>query len=165
MHTKIRTNDTCCHSRDPNTLVLSALSTVLTQSHGLNRDKHIWGPFSSCISRSSIASIAKQDFSQPCQSPNPRTYTVVYPSMMTVKPQDSRPRPSRQRSGTACIDCRRRKLRCDGIEPQCGACRDSGLECTATQHVAPRGPKKGHIRNLQTRLGELGTLREDIRIR
>ncbi|KAJ5192263.1 hypothetical protein N7449_008405 [Penicillium cf. viridicatum] len=33
----------------------------------------------------------------------------------------------RQRPGPACDECRRRKLRCDGQQPQCGVCQDTDI--------------------------------------
>ncbi|KAF2729918.1 hypothetical protein EJ04DRAFT_587531 [Polyplosphaeria fusca] len=61
------------------------------------------------------------------------------------------PRP-RQQAGLACDECRRRKLRCDREQPQCGICRDSGVVCNRTTTRQPRGPKKGHLRALQSRI-------------
>lgn len=57
----------------------------------------------------------------------------------------------RQRPGAACEECRRRKLRCDGQQPQCGVCLDTGVLCAVTQRGV-RGPKKGHLKALKTRV-------------
>ncbi|EOD53046.1 putative fungal specific transcription factor domain protein [Neofusicoccum parvum UCRNP2] len=59
---------------------------------------------------------------------------------------------SRQQAGLACDECRRRKLRCDRGQPHCGACRESGVVCNRTSTRQPRGPKKGHLRALQSRI-------------
>ncbi|KAL4866976.1 hypothetical protein BDV12DRAFT_128559 [Aspergillus spectabilis] len=60
----------------------------------------------------------------------------------------------RQHRAIACDECRRRKVRCDGQQPQCGVCRDSGSLCAATQRGA-RGPKKGYITELKNRVVQL----------
>ncbi|KAL1642554.1 hypothetical protein SLS58_005322 [Diplodia intermedia] len=59
---------------------------------------------------------------------------------------------SRQQAGLACDECRRRKLRCDRGQPSCGVCRESGAVCNRTTARQPRGPKKGHLRALQSRI-------------
>lgn len=58
-----------------------------------------------------------------------------------------------ERVTAACEECRRRKLRCDGREPQCGVCRDSGASCEYNTTRAPRGPKKGYFQELKERIG------------
>lgn len=60
----------------------------------------------------------------------------------------------RQRPGAACDECRRRKLRCDGQQPQCSVCRDTEVVCEVTQRSA-RGPKKGHLKALKNRVAYL----------
>jgi Fungal Zn(2)-Cys(6) binuclear cluster domain len=59
---------------------------------------------------------------------------------------------SRQRPGSACEECRRRKLRCDR-QPQCGNCVEAGVVCTTTTVRPARGPKKGHLKALKGRIG------------
>ncbi|EED13248.1 conserved hypothetical protein [Talaromyces stipitatus ATCC 10500] len=61
---------------------------------------------------------------------------------------------SRQRPGSACEECRRRKLRCDR-QPQCGNCIDAGVVCTTTTVRPARGPKKGHLKALKGRIATL----------
>lgn len=65
----------------------------------------------------------------------------------------SPPTQSRQKPGAACEECRRRKLRCDRQQPQCGTCVEDGVECTFSQSHSSRGPKRGHLKLLQTRIG------------
>ncbi|KAL2831658.1 fungal-specific transcription factor domain-containing protein [Aspergillus pseudoustus] len=60
---------------------------------------------------------------------------------------------SRQRPGSACEECRRRKVRCDRQRPQCQVCFESGLECKISTTRLPRGPRKGQLRTLRTRIG------------
>ncbi|KFA71414.1 hypothetical protein S40288_04300 [Stachybotrys chartarum IBT 40288] len=59
----------------------------------------------------------------------------------------------RQQPGSACDECRRRKLRCDRRKPQCLACVNSGITCTTRNDCAPRGPKKGHLNALREKIG------------
>ncbi|KAL4882438.1 fungal-specific transcription factor domain-containing protein [Aspergillus karnatakaensis] len=62
---------------------------------------------------------------------------------------------ARQRPGSACEECRRRKVRCDRQRPQCQVCYESGLECKISTTRLPRGPRKGQLRTLRTRIGRL----------
>ena len=57
----------------------------------------------------------------------------------------------RQRASTACDECRRRKLRCDGRQPQCGLCQETGFICEVTER-GTRGPKKGYMKSLKDRV-------------
>ncbi|KND93706.1 putative transcriptional regulatory protein [Tolypocladium ophioglossoides CBS 100239] len=64
-------------------------------------------------------------------------------------------RQKRQKPGTACEECRRRKLRCDRAQPQCGLCRASGLTCQVPVARPPRGPKRGYLKTIRARLSAL----------
>ncbi|CBF86054.1 hypothetical protein AN2036.2 [Aspergillus nidulans FGSC A4] len=61
----------------------------------------------------------------------------------------------RQQPGIACEECRRRRIRCDRIRPQCTACATSGVECIVRDSCPPRGPRKGYLKTLQKRIEEL----------
>ncbi|KNG85002.1 hypothetical protein ANOM_007809 [Aspergillus nomiae NRRL 13137] len=63
----------------------------------------------------------------------------------------------RQRTGRACEECRRRKLRCDGQQPRCGVCVESGVPCEVNSQRALRGPKKGYLKALRNRVALLET--------
>ncbi|KAK4464462.1 hypothetical protein QBC42DRAFT_295095 [Cladorrhinum samala] len=65
------------------------------------------------------------------------------------------PRPSRQADGLACDECRARKLRCDRVRPTCGTCANLGVTCTPNTTRQPRGPRKGHMKALQSRIAAL----------
>lgn len=65
----------------------------------------------------------------------------------------------RQRPGPACDECRRRKLRCDGQQPQCGTCQETDIVCEVTPR-GTRGPKKGHLKALKSRVEELEAMLE-----
>ncbi|KAK7698267.1 hypothetical protein SLS64_012733 [Diaporthe eres] len=70
--------------------------------------------------------------------------------------QRTRPR---QKPGAACEECRRRKLRCDRRQPQCGSCQSTGVPCHTTTVRAARGPKPGYLKDLKARIAALeGTL-------
>ncbi|KAI6754804.1 hypothetical protein HG530_012556 [Fusarium avenaceum] len=58
---------------------------------------------------------------------------------------------SRQKSGLACEECRRRKSKCDRDRPVCGGCLESGTECAFVDDRPKRGPKKGQLRALRAR--------------
>ncbi|KAJ5310737.1 uncharacterized protein N7443_003198 [Penicillium atrosanguineum] len=80
--------------------------------------------------------------------------------MATDMESDSTAAPrGRQRPGAACDECRRRKLRCDGQQPQCGVCQDTGVLCEVTQRGV-RGPKKGHLKALKNRVVHLEAMLE-----
>ncbi|KMU87076.1 hypothetical protein CIHG_05016 [Coccidioides immitis H538.4] len=61
----------------------------------------------------------------------------------------------RQKPGAACEECRRRKLRCDRRQPQCGLCEASGKECLVSTTRSLRGPKRGYLKALQARIAVL----------
>lgn len=65
--------------------------------------------------------------------------------------QRTRPR---QKPGAACEECRRRKLRCDRRQPQCGSCQSTGVPCHTTTVRAARGPKPGYLKDLKARIGK-----------
>ncbi|EAQ88533.1 hypothetical protein CHGG_05152 [Chaetomium globosum CBS 148.51] len=59
----------------------------------------------------------------------------------------------RQLPGSACEECRKRKLRCDRQRPQCGTCADAGIVCEINNNRLARGPKKGDLKALRSRIG------------
>ncbi|KAI5863948.1 fungal-specific transcription factor domain protein [Durotheca rogersii] len=58
----------------------------------------------------------------------------------------------RQQPGYACEECRKKKLRCDRQRPQCGACANAQVQCEVNDRRVPRGPKKGSIGALRSRI-------------
>ncbi|KAI6086316.1 fungal-specific transcription factor domain protein [Hypoxylon rubiginosum] len=58
----------------------------------------------------------------------------------------------RQQPGYACEECRKKKLRCDRQRPQCGACANAQVKCEVNDRRVPRGPKKGSIGALRSRI-------------
>ncbi|KAL4948683.1 hypothetical protein BDW69DRAFT_198704 [Aspergillus filifer] len=71
---------------------------------------------------------------------------------------DIAPAPStgrRQQNALACEECRARKLRCDMGEPQCATCANLGISCIVNTARRPRGPRKGHVKILKSRISTL----------
>ena len=64
-------------------------------------------------------------------------------------------KPSRQRPGQACLSCRAKKLKCDGLQPSCSNCSINGAACVVPTTSAKRGPPKGHMLAMQSRLANL----------
>jgi len=60
------------------------------------------------------------------------------------------PKPKR----LACMTCRRRKLRCDGLKPSCGTCRRLGHSCGYDEVRKKSGPKRGYVKALEERLSK-----------
>ncbi|ORY02156.1 hypothetical protein K493DRAFT_312150 [Basidiobolus meristosporus CBS 931.73] len=58
----------------------------------------------------------------------------------------------RQRVSKACDNCRRRKVRCDGTQPICSNCKALGITCTYNDTTKKRGPPKGYIEAIESRL-------------
>ncbi|KAI0891725.1 fungal-specific transcription factor domain-containing protein [Annulohypoxylon nitens] len=61
----------------------------------------------------------------------------------------------RQLPGLSCEECRRRKARCDRIRPQCGTCTEMAIECIVNENRPQRGPKKGQLKVLRSRVATL----------
>ncbi|KID81975.1 citrinin biosynthesis transcriptional activator CtnR [Metarhizium guizhouense ARSEF 977] len=61
---------------------------------------------------------------------------------------------SRQNPGPACQQCRLRKLRCNRQTP-CNGCADAGLPCHVDTSPPQRGPKKGHLKVLRSRIAAI----------
>ncbi|XRM45781.1 hypothetical protein ABZX51_008855 [Aspergillus tubingensis] len=74
--------------------------------------------------------------------------------MSSPSPSSDQPQ-SRNRPGSACAECRRRKMRCDGKHPQCINCSNAGITCVFNPQPSRRGPKKGHLKTLQVRIANL----------
>ncbi|RWA10695.1 hypothetical protein EKO27_g4432 [Xylaria grammica] len=60
------------------------------------------------------------------------------------------PKPKR----LACMICRKRKLRCDGIKPSCSTCTRLGHSCAYDEVRKKSGPKRGYVKALEERLTE-----------
>ncbi|KAL4940242.1 fungal-specific transcription factor domain-containing protein [Aspergillus oleicola] len=69
-----------------------------------------------------------------------------------MPPKSPTTRSVRQQPGLACEECRKRKARCDRAKPQCGSCLMTGRTCIVNYNRPRRGPKKGQIESLYSRL-------------
>lgn len=58
------------------------------------------------------------------------------------------PKPKR----LACMICRKRKLKCDGIKPSCSTCTRLGHSCAYDAVRRKSGPKRGYVKALEERL-------------
>ncbi len=58
----------------------------------------------------------------------------------------------------ACMICRRRKLKCDGIKPSCSTCTRLGHDCAYDEVRRKSGPKRGYVKALEERLSALRSL-------
>lgn len=52
----------------------------------------------------------------------------------------------------ACMICRKRKLKCDGIKPSCSTCSRLGHACQYDEVRRKSGPKRGYVKALEERL-------------
>jgi hypothetical protein len=62
------------------------------------------------------------------------------------------PKPKR----LACMICRKRKLKCDGVRPSCSTCSRLGHVCAYDEQRRKSGPKRGYVKALEERLSEFG---------
>ncbi|KAI9276529.1 hypothetical protein BY458DRAFT_407537, partial [Sporodiniella umbellata] len=51
--------------------------------------------------------------------------------------------------------CRRKKVKCDGMLPYCGNCVSANTVCTYKETSRKRGPPKGYIEAIEGRLHRL----------
>jgi hypothetical protein len=73
---------------------------------------------------------------------------------MSKRPTDEDEGPKkRARVSRACIGCRKRKERCDGIQPVCGPCRSQDRQCCYAPGQKKRGLPTGYVRALEILLG------------
>lgn len=75
--------------------------------------------------------------------------TTIYTS--NEMPQNG----SRQQSGFACEECRRRKTRCDRARPTCGPCVETGRVCVTRFKNSQRGGPKttGQLNAMRLQIG------------
>ena len=55
----------------------------------------------------------------------------------------------------ACLICRKRKLRCDGVRPSCGSCSRLGHTCGYSDIRRKSGPRRGYVKELEARLRKI----------
>ncbi|RKP35442.1 hypothetical protein BJ085DRAFT_7887, partial [Dimargaris cristalligena] len=58
----------------------------------------------------------------------------------------------RQRVSRACDACRKKKVKCDGVSPICTNCQLLENVCTYKDTAKKRGPPKGYIDAIESKL-------------
>lgn len=59
----------------------------------------------------------------------------------------------------ACIVCRKKKVKCDGIQPTCSRCNSMGFSCEYSDPPKKRGPPKGQVEIIESRAHRIESLR------
>ncbi|SPQ18990.1 ab5cb6e1-dc4a-4ab5-8fb7-b368c540dc5c [Thermothielavioides terrestris] len=89
---------------------------------------------------------------------DPSADRLVDEDHVTAEPpaagNSSVPKPKR----LACMICRKRKLKCDGIKPSCSTCSRLGHTCAYDEVRRKSGPKRGYVKALEERLKQVETL-------
>ncbi|CAG8962358.1 hypothetical protein HYFRA_00014155 [Hymenoscyphus fraxineus] len=57
----------------------------------------------------------------------------------------------------ACVSCRKRKLRCDRVKPQCATCTRLGHDCEYPERRRNLGAKRRNMKELEARLAQVET--------
>ncbi|ORZ19304.1 fungal-specific transcription factor domain-domain-containing protein [Lobosporangium transversale] len=55
----------------------------------------------------------------------------------------------------ACDNCRRRRVKCDGVPDGCSGCKAAKTQCVYTTSNTKRGPPKGYVEVIEDRLGKI----------
>ncbi|KAF7720990.1 hypothetical protein EC973_005640 [Apophysomyces ossiformis] len=58
----------------------------------------------------------------------------------------------------ACVVCRKKKVKCDGIQPSCSRCHSMGYHCEYSNPPKKRGPPKGHVEVIESRARRIESL-------
>ncbi|KAI9307040.1 fungal-specific transcription factor domain-containing protein [Cunninghamella echinulata] len=64
----------------------------------------------------------------------------------------------RKRLAQACLVCRKKKTKCDGIKPVCGNCNRLNQQCSYAPSNRKRGSRQVHIEVLEQRLAKMESL-------
>lgn len=59
----------------------------------------------------------------------------------------------------ACVVCRKKKVKCDGIQPTCSRCHSMGFSCQYSDPPKKRGPPKGQVEIIESRAHRIESLR------
>lgn len=81
---------------------------------------------------------------------------VVFWDMARKSSSEQQPR--RVKVTLACVVCRKKKVKCDGVQPTCGRCRSNGFSCAYSDPPKKRGPPKGHGEIIETRAQRIRSL-------
>lgn len=58
----------------------------------------------------------------------------------------------------ACVICRKKKVKCDGIQPSCSRCTSIGNNCEYSDPPKKRGPPKGYVEIIENRAHRIDSL-------
>ncbi|KAI8333439.1 hypothetical protein BC941DRAFT_323231, partial [Chlamydoabsidia padenii] len=58
----------------------------------------------------------------------------------------------------ACTVCRKKKVKCDGIQPSCSRCNTMGFSCQYSDPPKKRGPPKGQVEIIENRAHRIKSL-------
>ncbi|KAI8985793.1 hypothetical protein BDB01DRAFT_786328 [Pilobolus umbonatus] len=58
----------------------------------------------------------------------------------------------------ACSNCRKKKVKCDGIQPTCSRCASIGKDCQYSDPPKKRGPPKGFVEVIENRAHRIESL-------
>jgi hypothetical protein len=58
----------------------------------------------------------------------------------------------------ACTICRKKKVKCDGIQPSCSRCKSIGTTCQYSDPPKKRGPPKGYVEVIENRAHRIESL-------
>ncbi|KAI9595294.1 nuclear protein, partial [Syncephalis fuscata] len=61
----------------------------------------------------------------------------------------------KKRLAQACDNCRRRKVKCDGVRPSCNKCIQLRIQCAYQPRNQKRKQRQGYIEKLENRLLEM----------
>ncbi|OLN92888.1 putative transcriptional regulatory protein C530.05-like protein 13 [Colletotrichum chlorophyti] len=84
----------------------------------------------------------------------PRSPGADFNEREPITDNNSVPKPKR----LACMICRKRKLKCDGVRPSCSTCARLGHSCAYDEVRRKSGPKRGYVKALEERLKQVETL-------
>ncbi|KKA30434.1 hypothetical protein TD95_005218 [Thielaviopsis punctulata] len=109
--------------------------------------------FKEASSAASISISASASAPAPIANTN-ATEDVATTNSAAANSNLSVPKPKR----LACMICRKRKLKCDGIKPSCSTCSRLGHDCAYDEVRRKSGPKRGYVKALEERLKHVETL-------
>ncbi|KAG2226373.1 hypothetical protein INT45_000541 [Circinella minor] len=66
--------------------------------------------------------------------------------------------PRRVKVTLACIICRKKKVKCNGVQPTCSRCHSMGIQCQYSDPPKKRGPPKGYIEVINNRAHRIESL-------
>lgn len=66
--------------------------------------------------------------------------------------------PKRVKVTLACALCRKKKVKCDGIQPSCSRCKSIGNCCQYSEPPKKRGPPKGYVEVIENRAHRIESL-------